>query len=276
MLFLSWLVMDFVPVLVGLVALTFLIVWLLRTSAAPRRPLTPPERRTLERLFPWLGRLDLSQRAAWERQVARFLARVTFEGCGGFEITDHVRLVIAAQACLLTVGRDEDPFPRLSTVLVYPAGFTAPTSHVLGPDIVIERRDERIGESWQRGQVVLAWEEIDPEHQDPRRAGNLVFHEFAHQLDAENGADDGVPVLRRGFTREWQRVMRREYERLQEDYERGDTTFLDPYGTENPAEFFAVATESYFQEGADMKRRHPDLYRVLRTFYRVDGASLSR
>lgn len=246
-----------------------------RRRRGPVRRLVPAERRYLERQFRWLARLDLGQRASWERQVSRFLGRIVFEGCGGLDVTDEMRLVIAAQACLLALGRDRDPFAKLVTVLVYPTGFSAPVSHVLGSNVVIERKDNRIGESWGRGQVVLAWDEIDPEHRDPLMSGNLVLHEFAHQLDAENGDDDGVPVLERGLEANWQRVMGREYLSLREKAGRGEDTFLDPYGSESPAEFFAVATEAYFEEGDELQRRHPDLYRLLKAFYRVDGSSLA-
>jgi MtfA peptidase len=249
--------------------------WALRRfMRKPEKRLTPSQRRYLESTLPWLGRLDLSLRAAWERQVARFLGRIMFEGCGGLELTDEMRLIIAAQACLLTLGRETPPYRKLSTILVYPTGFSAPTSHHLGSNVVIERKDDRIGESWERGQVVLAWDEIDPAQRDPRLQGNLVFHEFAHQLDAEDGEDDGVPVLDRRLGGDWQRVMGREFRRLRDQADRGEEPFLDPYGAESPAEFFAVATESYFEEGGEMLREHPGLYRLLKAFYRVDGASL--
>ncbi len=259
----------------GLIVAVAVLALFARRDRRPLRRLAPGERRQLERLFPWLLRLDLSLRASWERHVAFFLGRIVFEGCGGLTVTDDMRLAIAAQACLLALGREKDGFAKLATVLIYPTGFSAPVSHQLGSNVVIERKDERIGESWGRGQVILAWDEVDPEHRDPMMAGNLVFHEFAHQLDAENGEDDGVPALDRGLDRNWQRVMGDEFRRLREQSDRGEETFLDPYGAESPAEFFAVATEAYFEEGAEMKTRHPDLYRLLKAFYRVDGASLT-
>lgn len=266
--------MELIVVIV-LVAGALAAAWAVRRRGKmPETRLTPPQRRYLEGRFPWLNRLDLSFRAVWERQVARFLARIEFEGCGGLEVTEPMRLLIAGQACLLAIGREDPPFRKLNTVLVYPAGFNAPTSHVLGPNVVIERKDARIGESWGRGQVVLSWDDIDPEQRDPHLQGNLVLHEFAHQLDAENGEDDGVPSLERRLSRDWQAVMGREFRRLRDQSQTGEEPFLDPYGSESPAEFFAVATESYFEDGAEMRRRHPDLYRILKSFYRVDGASL--
>jgi len=266
--------MSIALIIIALAALAAIAVVLARRARRPARRLLPAERRELERLFPWLGRLDLGHRASWERQVSLFLGRIVFEGCGGLAVTDDMRLIVAAQACLLAVGRERAPFSKLATVLVYPTGFSAPVSHALGSNVVIERSDNRIGESWGRGQVILAWDEIDPARRDPLLAGNLVFHEFAHQLDAENGEDDGVPALDRGLDRNWQRVMGAEFRRLREQSDRGEDTFLDPYGAESPAEFFSVATEAYFEEGEEMRRRHPDLYRLFKAFYRVDGASL--
>jgi Mlc titration factor MtfA (ptsG expression regulator) len=248
--------------------------WLRRARRGPSRRLTPTERREAEALFPWLMRLDLSARAAWEREVGRFLARVVFEGCGGLSVTADMKLVIAAQAALLALGREGRAYRKLTTVLLYPTGFSAPTSHAVGSNVVIERMEDRIGESWQRGHVVLAWDEIDPRQRDPAATGNLVFHEFAHQLDADNGEPDGVPELDARLGRDWQRVMGREFESLRAAVEADESSFLDPYGAENPAEFFAVATESFFEEGRDMRRRHPDLYRILKAFYRIDTASL--
>jgi len=186
-----------------------------------------------------------------------------------------MKLLVAGQASLLVAGRPGRPFRKLSTVLLYPAGFRVKTSSELGPHVWLEAEEERIGESWERGTVILSWEDVDPSLRDPEEAGNLIFHEFAHQLDAENGEDDGVPQLEPGLREEWRRVMKREFLALKKAAKSGRETFIDAYGAENPAEFFAVVTEAYFDEGADLKELHPGLYSLLRGYFRVDGASLS-
>jgi Mlc titration factor MtfA (ptsG expression regulator) len=184
-------------------------------------------------------------------------------------LTDKMRLTIAAHAALLLLGRETDYYPDLVSVLVYPSAYRAPMAEEHG-GIVTEGEEDRFGESWQQGVVVLAWDEARAGARDLHDGENVILHEFAHQLDTEDGAADGVPVLeQRGDYAAWARALRPEYERLRRA---PDESVLDAYGAEDPAEFFAVATEAFFERGAELRERHPALYAELSRFYRLDPA----
>jgi Mlc titration factor MtfA (ptsG expression regulator) len=212
--------------------------------------------------------------------VQVFLAEKKFEGCGGLEISDEMKVCIAAQACLLLLHRDTDYYPGLRSILVYPSTYVVKTTQHVGAGVVEERHDSRLGEAWHSGAVVLAWDAVHHGTANPDDGHNVVFHEFAHQLDFEDGKADGAPVLAnedRWFKwknryRAWARVLSSEYEQLRADIEAGEKSVLDDYGATNPAEFFAVATETFFERPFALKQRHPALYEELRAFYRQDPA----
>ena len=193
-----------------------------------------------------------------------FLDEVGFEPCGGLsEVTDEMRLVVAAQACLLLVNSGYKDFGRLRTVLMYPGAYRAP-DHKGGEDV-------RLGESWDYGSVVLGWDSVVGGGRNAEDGHNLVLHEFAHQLDQADGSADGLPRLKRmADYRAWAEAFQAAYERHCEDVNAGRRTGLDPYGATNPAEFFAVATETFFEKSRVMKRDYPDVYRELVTFYGLD------
>lgn len=206
--------------------------------------------------------------------VQVFLAEKQFEGCGGLEITDEIRLSIAAQACILLLHRDTDLYPMLQSILVYPSAYVAPATHYQADGTVTEEAQARLGESWARGAVVLSWDDVKRGAADVHDGHNVVFHEFAHQLDEESGAAEGAPVLpRRSMYMAWARVLGHEYERLIHDIDHHKQTLLDRYGATNPAEFFAVVTESFFEKPLELKAHHPDLYEQLQLFYHQDPAA---
>ncbi len=205
--------------------------------------------------------------------VQVFLSEKTFEGCGGLEITDEIRVTIAAQACMLLLNRKTDYFPGLSSVVVYPHAYVGKDIQFIG-DQATETKSVRAGESWTGGAVVLAWDHVKHGAWDMKDGHNVVFHEFAHQLDQEDGASDGAPILEKTSAyAPWARILGAEFSRLREKALRGGRTVMDEYGTTNPAEFFAVATESFFEKAGAMKRHHPELYEELKQFYRMDPAS---
>jgi MtfA peptidase len=207
--------------------------------------------------------------------VQIFMAEKTFEGCGGLELTDEMKVAIAAQACLLLLHRQTDVYPRLVTILVYPSAYLAKTVKSIGGPIVLEDESARLGESWTSGVVVLSWNDVRAGAFDIHDGQNLVLHEFAHQLDREDGAINGTPLLeQRSQYLAWGRVLNAEYERLRRDSRLGRTTVLDDYGATDPAEFFAVATECFFEKPRVLRLRHPELYEELKTFYRQDPAQL--
>jgi MtfA peptidase len=203
------------------------------------------------------------------------LAEKTFEGCGGLVLTDEIRVTVAAQACLLLLHRHTDIYPKLSTVLVYPSAYVARSIKPVGSGLALEGETVNLGESWANGIVVLSWDEIRAGASDVQDGRNLVLHEFAHQLDREDGAVDGTPLLdQRSQYVAWARVLNAEYERLRRDSWLGRPTVLDDYGTTDPAEFFAVATECFFEKPRVLEKRHPELYLELKSFYRQDPATL--
>ena len=143
----------------------------------------------------------------------------------------------------------------------------------LGGAAVLDDVSERLGEAHQNGPVILSWAEIEEDLSQPGFGRNLVFHEFAHKLDMRNGDIDGVPLLPRPLRKPWEQIMGREHERLKRSTRRRQETFLDPYGAESPAEFFAVVTEAFFDAPIELRVQHPELYDVLAQFYRLDPAA---
>jgi Mlc titration factor MtfA (ptsG expression regulator) len=245
-------------------------------------------RRLLARPFPadWLEYLNKNvavyallteaERARLRDDLRIFVAEKNWEGCGGLTITDEVKVTIAAQACLLLLGMEHDYFGPVRTILVYPAAYRLPEGEV-GPGGLVHEGLGRAGEAAYRGPVVLSWEAVRAGVQDPGGGHNVVLHEFAHQLDFLDGWSDGTPPLQgEAQYRNWHQVMTAEYERLIRESTRGQATLLDDYGTTNPAEFFAVATECFFEKPVALERRHPQLYDVLREYYRQDTAARFR
>lgn len=207
------------------------------------------------------------------RDAARiFLAEKTFEGCGGLEVTDAMRLTIAALASILILELDGFYFDNVFTILVYPTGFVVPEQKPMGADVALVDESDHLGEAHYRGPILLSWDEVEYAARHPGEGTNLVFHEFAHQLDMLNGAADGVPPLPRDQWPRWQKIMGREYKHLCQAAERGRDTLIDPYGATNPAEFFAVVTETFFDQPRELRAGHPELYEVLRDYYRQDPA----
>ena len=225
----------------------------------------------------FLNRLPAKDRAELLGHIQVFLAEKRFEGCGGFEVTDEVRLTIAAQACLLLLHRRTDYFPRLVTILVYPLTYVAEEQRQIGEHLWEEGTVTRLGETGHRmGSLVLSWGAVKHGAADPADGKNVVLHEFAHQLDFENDAVDGVPDL---ATREqqlaWSDVMRSEYASLRAANENGIPTLLDTYGATNPAEFFAVSVEAFFEQPHALLARHPKLYAELRRYFQQDPVEFS-
>ena len=181
-------------------------------------------------------------------------------------------MTIAAQACLLLLHRETDYYPRLRSILVYPSGYTAHGEHHLGGGVWAEGDDDRLGHTQQRlGALVLAWDAARRGAREPGDGDNLVLHEFAHQLDFEDDVTDGTPLLdTRSEYLAWARVMSEEFAALRAAEEAGRPTVIDQYGATNPAEFFAVVTEAFFERPHALRQRHPALYEELARFYRQD------
>jgi Mlc titration factor MtfA (ptsG expression regulator) len=238
------------------------------------QPFPEAWRRIVERNVPVVRRLPPSDRDELLGHIQVFLAEKHFEGCGGLELTDEIRVTIAAQACLLLLHRDTDYYPLLTSILVYPTTYVVPTEHSLGEGIWEETDDELLGHTSRNlSALVLAWD--SSLHGARRMDGeNVVLHEFAHQLDFESGGVDGTPALdSRQQYASWARVLGAEYEALRKASDAGRPSVLDDYGGENPAEFFAVATEAFFERPVELRAKHAALYEELRSFYQQDPAS---
>ena len=241
------------------------------------RPFPAVWRGILERRYSVYPRLPPPDRRELEGLIQVFLEEKQFEGCGGQEITDEVRVLIAAQACLLLLHRDTDCYPRLRSILVYPSSYIAKTWHWERDGTIREEHQARGGESWPHGAVVLAWDGAMMGAVDLNKDRNLVLHEFAHQLDQEDGVADGAPLLEgTNFLkllhryRAWAKVLSDEFQQLRRAAVEGRETVLDTYGAKDPAEFFAVATECFFENPGRLQERHPALYAELKEFYRQD------
>jgi len=227
----------------------------------------------LERNVPYYARLSPSEQQELRNDIQVFIAEKNFEGCGGLVMTDEIKVTIAAYACILLLNRQHDFYPRLQSILVYPDAYPVPVIR-LGPgDQIIEDHEMRLGESWRTGAIVISWNHVLHRPADPTGGRNVALHEFAHQLDHEDGSANGAPVLpKTSMYAAWARVLGREYKELSEAAANNCPTLLDKYGATNPAEFFAVITEYFFEQPQQLKEKHPELYEELRQYYRQDPA----
>lgn len=272
--------LDALTMLLGTLLFTALLaggLWGPRAWRAWRRrrvlqqPFPAAWRTILRRRMPLWRRLPADLQLQLKRHMQVFLAEKPFIGCNGLAVTEEMRVLVAAQACLLLLNRPSDYFPGLRQVLLYPSAYWAHRREGDGSGVLHERREARSGESWVEGQVILSWPDVLAGAADPADGQNLVFHEFAHQLDQERGRATGAPFLgeRARYTR-WAAVMNAEFRRLREQLARGEETLLSPYAATEPAEFFAVASEVFFEQPRAMAERHPSLYDELARYYRVD------
>jgi hypothetical protein len=213
--------------------------------------------------------LSETERRRLEQKMLVFVAEKHWEGIEGQEVTDEVRVTIAALACLMLLGTDDYYFDRVDSIIVVPGEFERRHTH-LGGGLV--GHVTNLGESLDGGPVKLAWDEVLYDAKDGHGT-NLVIHEFAHKLDEIAGFVDGTPPLPGQAERRWEEVAGREYERLVRDVEHGRPTLLDPYGAESRVEFFAVASECFFEEPRQMREEMPELYGLLCDFYRLDPAA---
>jgi Mlc titration factor MtfA (ptsG expression regulator) len=201
-------------------------------------------------------------RARFEPRVVEFLARKKFYGCNDLVVTEDMRVLIAGMACLLVLRPEARVYPDLRSVLLYPTAFWVRHEEPDETGVVYEDEVLQVGESQQWGRVILSWEDAQAALDGDEV--NVPAHEFAHQLDDENPGTEGAPLLA-DYAR-WSKVMGAAYRQL---CDRGSEV-LDDYGTEGPSEFFAVATESYFQRGRELKRHHRELFDLLRDYYLLD------
>ena len=221
----------------------------------------------IEANVPIYAKLPDELKAHLHGLVNVFLAEKKFEGCDGQEITDEVRVTVAAQACMLLLNRRTKHYPKLKTIYMYPHTYLAKGEGNTGA---------RLGESWQNGPVVLAWNSVTGGARNIHDGKNVVFHEFSHRLDQEDGQADGAPILEnRSCYKTWASVLGKEYEALQNKTHRRRKSVINKYGATHPAEFFAVATEAFFEKPKQMYKKQPELYEELKSYYKMNPLSWS-
>lgn len=249
--------------------------WLLeRRRARVRAQPFPAHWRPILQQMPYVRRLPPDLQLQLKAHIQVFLAEKPFIACGTLELTDTMRVTIAAHACLLLLNRHTGYFPNLRQILVYPGPFVVDRVRPAGSGVLQDLRQVLSGESWSQGQVVLSWQDVQRGVSDATDGRNVVIHEFAHQLDQESGQANGAPTLRsRRSYKDWSLVFSQEFAHLQQRVAAGQPSLLSDYGATNPGEFFAVASEVYFEQAARMADEHPALFDQLRQYYCVDPLS---
>ena len=220
--------------------------------------------------------LDDAERAQLRSLVQVFVAEKQWEGCGGLELTDEIRITISGLACLLVLSLDHVLYSNVKTILVYPSTVMAPgRQSALSSGITIQGPVIPIyGQSIVRGPVVLVWDAVLRGAIHPERGHNVAYHEFAHKLDMRNGSADGMPPLHRGMVRKnWTQAFSEGFAHLQEQLQHHRRTDINPYGATAPAEFFAVVSEYFFSAPHRLHKHYPRVYEQLALFYLQDPGS---
>lgn len=276
--------MNDVPLLywLALSAAALLVIWLigapLLRSRRRRRHLhrgfPASWRELLERRLPLYNRMPPDLRLRLHGLINAFVAEKNFVGCAGQVVDDEVRVLIAAQACLLVLNGQRGLFDGLEAILVYPSSILVEEEYADDDGVVTSARHELLGRAWDAHQIILSWEDVLEDSVAEHADQNVVLHEFAHQLDQSGGPADGAPELGSSarYAR-WSAVMQDAYAALRAAVDRGQPVWMDEYGAADPAEFFAVATETFFIDARRLRKARPALYAELSTLYGVDPAA---
>ena len=219
--------------------------------------------------------LDATERERLKQLVILFMAEKPINGAGNLNIDNAARLAIAIQACMPILNLDLDWYKSWTEVIVYPAGFVARHEEVDEAGVVHTIEEPMSGESWEHGTVVLSWADVQQGGQAERSGGyNVVIHEFAHQIDMLNGDANGFPPLHADMDREqWAQAFSTAYEHFCRRVDAGEETAIDDYAAENPGEFFAVISESFFETPLMVRMEYPSVYAQLTQLYRQDPAA---
>ncbi|GHG61305.1 hypothetical protein GCM10010919_05590 [Alishewanella longhuensis] len=240
------------------------------------KPFPEAWRRVLKQRMPYFRALPADLQLQLKKHIQVFIAEKDFIGCEGLTVTDEMRVTIAAQACLLLLNRADYYYPKLQQILLYPAAFIVHGHSPDGAGVVHEQRRVLSGESWGQGKVILSWADTLDGAAHPGDGRNVVIHEFAHQLDQEKGQATGAPLLERSSDyQQWSGIMAAEFSALQQQAAKGESSLFDYYGATNPAEFFAVISEVFFEQPQQLSQGHPALYQQLSQFYRLNPLSWS-
>jgi Mlc titration factor MtfA (ptsG expression regulator) len=215
-----------------------------------------------------LSELDAVQMAHLREMTAWFLDQKLITGAQGLEVTLSMGVAVASQACLLILNLGVDYFDGWVEVILYPGAFRVDREQMDNIGLMHDKSSILSGESWLRGPVILSWEDVKRDTYQHQIGHNVVLHEFAHKLDGLNGAMNGMPPMRQGMSRKiWAEVMNLAYDALRLEVSAGKSTFINPYATTNPAEFFAVISEYFFTAPNILKTHYSDVYDQLALFY---------
>lgn len=245
-----------------------------RRARLRQQPFPQAWRRILRRRVPLLSKLPADLHLRLKQDIKVFLAEKPIIGCAGLTVTDEMRVTIAAQACLPLLGARRGYYPALRQILLYPGAFVVDRPHASPGGVQSDQRRALAGESWAQGQVLLSWQDVLNGAADPSDGHNVVIHEFAHQLDQAKGYANGAPTLvsKAAYGR-WSRVMQAEFNALHGRLARGEEGVIDAYAATDPAEFFAVSSELFFERPLDLAAAHPALYEQLSAYYRLQPLS---
>ena len=241
-----------------------------RRARLRQQPFPSAWRRILRRRVPLLQKLPADLQLRLKQDIQVLLAEKPIIGCAGLVVTDEMRVTIAAQACLPLLGARRGYYPALKQILLYPGAFVVDRPHASPGGVQSDQRRALAGESWVQGQVLLSWQDVLNGAADPSDGHNVVIHEFAHQLDQAKGYANGAPTLASKAAYErWSRVMQAEFNALHQRLAQGEDGVIDAYAATDPAEFFAVTSEMFFERPLDLAVAHPALYEQLSLYYRV-------
>lgn len=267
------------PLLIVVVLVALLIAWLVgqpfyksyRRHQIRKRPFPDAWREILRQRVPYFRKLPTDLQLQLKKHIQVFIAEKSFVGCSGVIVTDEMRVTITAQACLLILNRATDYYPSLRQILIYPGPFIVNKVETDNAGVVHPQRQILSGESWSQGQVILSWEDTVEGAAAIDDGRNVVIHEFAHQLDQETGAANGAPRLH-GSNRydRWSDVLSKEFAALRQRASMQEHSLLNHYGAKDPAEFFAVSSEVFFEQPHQLHAESPSLYEELRGFYCVN------
>ncbi len=235
------------------------------------KPFPKKYKEILNKHFPFYSMLPRVLQRRLEACILVFVKEKEFIG-KDIEIDDTKKVLIAANACLLTTGHDKCEYKHVKSIFVYPEAVFK-KNRIQNGWIVTQEDQVLLGEAWQGGEVVLSWRDLVAGDENPNDGKNVGLHEFAHQLDMEDGVADGTPPMPIRNYKHWTNVMSKEFKKLQELYMKHKKGFLNSYALTNAAEFFAVATEAFFEKPKTLQKREPELYKALKEYYNLDPAS---
>jgi Mlc titration factor MtfA (ptsG expression regulator) len=265
----------FLPIFIGILLIGYSIgkpYWKeVQRNKIRAQPFKKQWRKVIQQRMPYFRQMPADLQIQLKQHIQVFLAEKNFIGCNGVKITDEIRITVAAQACLLLLNRKTNYYPKLKNILVYPRAFVKEQQSLNVDGVQQLQKSTLAGESWEFGKVVLSWQDTVEGAQIPDDGRNVVIHEFAHQLDQENGKANGAPILDKGQSYQcWSTVFSAQFEQLQRQAETGTPSLFDYYGATNPAEFFAVASEVFFEQSKQFYQQYPKLYHQIQQYYQVD------